>query len=341
MNIVATYKHPQGATIVVYEDGSLVKRDKNDKITKTSATAAKLAAGHGGWVLDEGTVDFTEFNSDREAVPGGVVRIPMKFKSAPISDLSKYVDDNHFAIQQKIDGIRAQIVFEANVPGCWVRSNSGERLKSSASAPVVVAIEKFYEPWTPKTSYCLDGEIINGTFWAFDIVSDKMNDASFFTRIHALQATVSGIDTDIIKLLPTAFTKDEKQALVDKVIANCGEGFIVKNKLSKYIWGGRVDHSLKIKLVASVDCVVTNVSSTKDSISLGVYEDNALIGIGNTSTIGKGEFQAGDVVEVQYLYAGKNGNLVQPTILRKRDDKAPLECLIDQLKYVNKDVVLA
>lgn len=333
------YVHPQGATLIVYDDGSIAKFDKNGKATKTSATAEKLAKGHGGWILVEGeAVDFTQFNSDREAVPGGVVKIPMKFKSAPISDLDKYIIDPNYVMQQKIDGIRAQIVFGPGTP-VWIRSNSGERLKSTASAPTVVAIEKGYRFVTFDSDFCVDGEIINGVFWAFDIVVSD-TDFSMEDRLGLLESWLSLYSSDTVRLLPTAKTVTEKQNLVDKVIENNGEGFIVKHKDSLYAWGGRVDHSLKIKLVETVDCIVVSVSDTKDSISLGVHNNGSVVGIGSTSTIGKGTFLPGDVVEVQYLYAGSGGRLVQPTILKKRLDKQPEDCYIDQLKYVNKEVVV-
>ncbi len=337
-----TYTHPQGATIVVYDDGSLVKYGKNGKPTKTSATAAKLATGHGGWVLVQGeAVDFTQFNSDREAVPGGVVRIPMKFKSAPIDDLDKYITDDDYVIQQKIDGIRAQIVFNSGERGCWVRSNSGERLKSSTSAPVVVKIENAFKDENNLVGCSIDGEIINGVFWAFDIIIDTAVEYPLKTRSGILSDWIYNRPSDFILELPTATTTRQKQALVDKVIANNGEGFIVKHKDYRYTWGGRVDHSLKIKLVETVDCIVTSVGNKgKDSVDLGVYDGNNISLIGKSSTIGKGDFECGDVIEVQYLYAGAGGKLVQPTILKKRLDKKAEDCTIDQLKYVNKEVVV-
>ena len=45
------------------------------------------------------------------------------------------------------------------------------------------------------------------------------------------------------------------------------------------------------------------------------------------------------VAEVRYLYATDNLNLFQPVFVRARDDKAPKDCSIEQLKRTNKDVV--
>ena len=44
--------------------------------------------------------------------------------------------------------------------------------------------------------------------------------------------------------------------------------------------------------------------------------------------------EAGSVVEVRYLYAFRDsGALFQPVYLGARDDIAPEECTVDQLKY--------
>lgn len=339
------YIHPQGATAIVYPDGSLAAFDKTGKAKKTSATAEKLARGHGGWVLVEGEVDhaaLAEVVSAREPIPNdGQVRIPMKFKNGRIEDLPRYIADDNYVIQQKIDGIRAQIVFDEGATGCWVRSNSGIRLKSSASAPTVAAIEKAYaDVRAPKYDYCIDGEIVNGVFWAFDVVSDNLARSPFIERHRLLTTWIEDQPTDIIVLLPTAITAADKRLLVDRVYENNGEGFIVKQKRSQYTWAGRVEHSLKVKLVDTADCFVTSVHETKDSISIAVYQGTNVVEIGRTSTIGKGTFKVGDVVEVQYLYAGAGGKLVQPTILHLRTDKRMQDCRFGQLKFVNKEVVV-
>lgn len=50
MVVAHVYRHPQGSTITVYADGSLDARNARGKRKKTSATAEKLASGHGLWV---------------------------------------------------------------------------------------------------------------------------------------------------------------------------------------------------------------------------------------------------------------------------------------------------
>lgn len=44
------YRHPQGATITVYPDGTMDARRADGKKKQTSATPEALADGHGRWV---------------------------------------------------------------------------------------------------------------------------------------------------------------------------------------------------------------------------------------------------------------------------------------------------
>jgi hypothetical protein len=42
------------------------------------------------------------------------------------------------------------------------------------------------------------------------------------------------------------------------------------------------------------------------------------------------------VVSIKYLYCGAGMRLFQPSFLRLRTDKRPADCVVSQLKHVNK-----
>lgn len=48
-NVVAVYTHTQGGVITVFGDGTLIALNAAGKRKTTTATAEKLAAGHGLW----------------------------------------------------------------------------------------------------------------------------------------------------------------------------------------------------------------------------------------------------------------------------------------------------
>jgi hypothetical protein len=48
--VVDVFEHPQGKRITIYADGTWECRGPDGKKKTTSATPAKLRAGHGTWV---------------------------------------------------------------------------------------------------------------------------------------------------------------------------------------------------------------------------------------------------------------------------------------------------
>lgn len=345
--VVARYTHPQGSTIVVYDNGAIVKTNPKGKVVGTSATAEKLAAGHGGWIPATDTVAAetikTEAVARKIATMPKVVLRPMKFKEAPVLDLPKYVHDDKWVLQQKLDGIRAQLVFEPGEKPWW-RNSSGEQMKSGAALGVANMIAaRFGTAPAAMVGYSLDGEILNGAFWLFDLFIDGERQ-TLAERLAALELVHEMLGDlghhDLIKLLPTARTVDEKLKLATAVAEQGGEGWITKRLDSHYDFGARVEHSLKLKITHTVDCVVTGRNVKRDdNFTLGLYQDGKLVHVGNASAIGKPNAQIGDVVEVKYLYCGAGNKLVQPTVLKMRDDKRPEECTTDQLRFADKKVV--
>jgi ATP-dependent DNA ligase len=266
----------------------------------------------------------------------------MKFKEAAVLDLPTYINDSAWILQQKVDGIRAQLVF---APGeqPWFRSGTGEVLKSSAAAKTTTPILKAFGPH-PATAagYTVDGEVLNGTFYAFDLIPDGGEATPLADRLAALELWHSLEALPNIELLPTARTTAEKTLLSLKVYEQGGEGWIAKRLTGTYDYGQRVEHSLKLKITTTVDCVVLDRNRDgKHNFVLGVYRDGALSEIGCASAIGKPNAQVGEVVEVKYLYVGADGRLTQPTVLRLRTDKPATDCDDSALRFVNKNVVAA
>lgn len=349
-----TYKHPQGSTLYLYDDGSITKVNKAGKTVSTSATAEKLAAGHGGWVLvEDAAAEPFEAPAaapaapapDAPSTPAAKVLRPMKFKEAPVADLGGFIGDADWVLQQKVDGIRAQLVMQAGVAP-WFRNGNGAVLVSSTAAATAIPILKAL-PTHPEGSdgYTVDGEILGGVFYAFDFVADAEPKANLCQRLATLAVWHDAITdlglADKIRLLPTARTMAEKKLLSLAVYDNKGEGWIAKRLTGGYDWGQRVEHSLKLKLTTTADLVVLERNRDgKTNMVLGAHDaSGALIEVGSASAIGKPDAQPGDVVEVKYLYFGADERLVQPTVLRIRTDKPAPDCSTDQLHFTCKEVI--
>jgi ATP-dependent DNA ligase len=178
----------------------------------------------------------------------------------------------------------------------------------------------------------------------FDMTDDDIRDSDPYEErlIHLLAFFVrySGM-SHLLKVLPTAKTMDEKEALLAAVIDGAGEGVLIKHRDGGYTHDARVTHSLKYKITHTVDAVVMAVNDKADcSATLGLWVEDKFLSIGSTSMIGKGTAEIGDVLEVKYLYVGSGGSLVQPSVVRKRTDKHPSDCTPDQLIFVNKKVIV-
>lgn len=368
------FTHPQGKTVYVLPDGSLAVYKPDGKRGTTSATAAKLLAGYGGWSelgADTGTPltatptppapkaaaaapplvaapkAALDVSAGTPAPAGSLPVTPMDFNEAPLADVPRYIADDDYVFQQKVDGIRGVLVIE---PGKapWFASKKGDRLQSSTAAkttdPMLAKL-----PATPANApaYRVEGEILDGKFHVFDMVIVGQEHTDYETRSTMANAWVDAVKDSLpqVQALPTARTAAEKQALWDKVLASGAEGVMMKRRDAGYSGGQRVSHTLKAKITATADVVVLERNrGGKDNAVFGMLQNGHVVEIGTVSTGGKdkalGQIQIGDVLELEYLWASPGGTLTQPRIVRKRKDKTANDATsIDQLRFVDKTVL--
>ena len=351
LTIVAQYLHPQGKAIDVYSNGAL-SVTKNGKKSTSSATAEKLAAGHGGWVRVSGNATAVAATAAVIALPASkatpsVVLAPMRVKETSVANVGAFITDDTQVFQQKADGLRAMLVAS---PGAafWFRNSSGGVLASAVGAatagPILASLSPLPES---ATGYAVDGEIMDGLFYAFDFITDGGESTPLRDRLADLTAWYATVETlgltDRIRLLPTAYTDTDKAALWKAVKEQGAEGVITKTIDGPYNYGARVTHSLKLKLTHTVDAVVVgrNVGADCNYVLALHDETGTLVNVGTVSGIGRGDIPADGtvVVEVKTLYAGAGGKLVQPSILRVRPDRTPESCTTDQMRLADRRVV--
>ncbi|MBP1927975.1 DNA ligase D-like protein (predicted ligase)/DNA ligase D-like protein (predicted 3'-phosphoesterase) [Methanolinea mesophila] len=152
------------------------------------------------------------------------------------------------------------------------------------------------------------------------------------------------------------------------------EGIIAKKKTSVYEPGIRSDNWLKIKNILTCDCVVLGYTpgqgerrSTFGALILGLYDHGSPVYIGKVGTgfsieereeilqelndygpgsplpgAGPGVWWvgAGMVCEVAYTAVTRGGMLRAPRFIRRRPDKRPEECGLDQLEKRNAQMEL-
>jgi ATP-dependent DNA ligase len=278
---------------------------------------------------------------------------PQLAKQAEVTSLEAFIKDDSWVAEQKLDGDR--ILYMS--PGADMAGTPITRNGSIYSKKIPQAMKDFRFP--EGVEMALDGELVNGTFWVFDMPLNPLvdghldHDAPLWARRAALEAFFASVPNPF-RLVPQAKTVDEKIRLAETALKSNYEGLLLKKTDAPYRSGGRTPEWLKVKFVSTADVIVTGVRTDgKDSVDFGLYEQTATTGVpgvlttgpipcGRASLIGKeknGVISVGDVIEVRYLYTGAGGRLFQPTIMRKRDDKGAHECTTDQLKHVNKEVL--
>lgn len=265
---------------------------------------------------------------------------PQLAQQAELTSLEKYIDDDNWVMEQKLDGHRVLLVSppRAMAPTALTRNGSLYTRK------LPTAIQNFR---FPEGEWILDGELVDGTFWVFDIPktpNNAVDGAALWSRRAMLESFLANVNHPF-KLVPQARTSDEKIKLAEQSLKNNFEGLLLKKRDTPYRSGGRTSEWLKVKYKKTIDVVVLDVRDDgKESARLGIYRDGTLIDVGRASLIGKekrGLISVGDVIEVLYLYCNNpdQPRLYQPTILRRRNDKRPDECDAQQLKYTDKTVL--
>lgn len=245
-----------------------------------------------------------------------------------------YINDDDYWFEQKLDGIRLIVEVDDGKVYQWKRSGA-----LAGFPDVKRAFSVLPGHWR------FDGEWLNGQFHVFDLPESPATDFAdtYAVRRHVLEAFVKEWNPpSVVQVVSCARTTEEKQDLFDRLVASDAEGVMLKHHDKPYRPGLRTQFCMKWKFWRSCEVVVIETCiDGKDNAALGLFDDKGkLHPVGHASTIGKGTIQAGQIVEAKYLYMGAGGRLVQPEILRVRDDKKLEDCTFDQdITHVNKAVV--
>jgi len=264
---------------------------------------------------------------------------PMLSDQMNLKHLARYYNDDAWLMQQKLDGHRVLVqVFDGQVT---FLGRNGEPKANAVPARIRQEFEKLRTG-----NWFIDGELVGGTFWIFDLpfVQHHVDPADpYETRLSVLENFLPAWNpTPCVRLLTTARTPVEKRNLAVEVRTQGGEGVMVKRAAGPYRAGHRSTDSLKAKFISTIDCLVTRTGiEGKENAELAVYDTNGNPKvIGKCSLIGKPPVAVGDVIECTYLYATPDDRLYQPRLTKVRTDKAPSACSITQLRYVTRDLIV-
>ncbi len=158
-----------------------------------------------------------------------------------------------------------------------------------------------------------------------------------------LHSAFDGYHGDVLPV-KGAFNPQEKLALIERIMAEHGEGFVMKDLTAPYRPSENNQRwNYRFKFWKTLDAVVIGDSEKvvdgkkRDSVRLGLYmPDGTLKDICGATKKSAYVLKPMDVVEVKYLYGTGSLDIVQIDILHQRHDKAPALCTADQI-IVNKN----
>ena len=195
----------------------------------------------------------------------------------------------------------------------------------------------------PLKTFLIDGELEGEKLTVFDLLDANGDIRSvpyerrFWTLANALGETerkfISGAALQYIRMVSTWFDPDEKADAYKSLQKDRAEGVVFKLASAPYRAGRNGQHK-KFKFVKTLTAKVLAVGDTgKDSLCVGLLDQDNWVNVGRVTMIGKGTFRPGDLVEVRYLYATEGRKLYQPSLLGHRDDMTEADCTLRQMKF--------
>ncbi len=286
-----------------------------DKLIK-----AKIAKGY---ATDENGAVYSSVQSEQSGINCQLLN--------PVDEAAmiKLCHDNRFIAQEKFDGVRQLLEKTASS----VRSINRKGLYTGLSKTISQAVEQLdYD------SIILDGEGLGDVNAVFDILHLDGNDLTMLPYVERLSIlSTLYLDNNVVECVQTAFSTDEKLALVLEVKKRHGEGVVFKDISSSYEAGrpSSGGNQLKFKFYETATVKVSGHNDDRRSVRISVLDStNAAIEVGNVTIPPNHDVpDVGQLVEVRYLYAYPNGgSLYQPTYLGVRTDKDSPDTKL-QLKY--------
>lgn len=251
----------------------------------------------------------------------------------PIEDetqVVKIIRGASFAIQEKFDGERGQLIAERS--GIFVYNR--ESRATSISSLIVDEAKRILKRVGPFT---IDGEALRDQFVAFDCLTFDGTDIRPWTmrdRHETLVSLTDGDDraTDPIFIAETGFEHDSKVVMTQRLYERGAEGVVAKRIDDPY-QVGRSRENFKIKFWSTASVLVTG-KNAKDSVRIGVFEGGNLIDIGNVKIRNsRMVVKEDDVIEVRYLNCKRGGSLYQPLMQRVRTDIQAPACVLSQIHF--------
>lgn len=244
--------------------------------------------------------------------------LPMLAMVADETRAEELMSDPGYVTQCKYDGERVTVSLRRS--GIQAANRKGEARPLTGPAEAELKKLLALPDFSDERETVLDGELMGDVYVAYDLVTLRDNDMkkrSFDERYAALEELLAD---NLGLLAPTAWTEDEKRAMLARAHKEGWEGIMYRNVDADYVTG-RSPNLLKHKLWATCTCRVLTANAQR-SIQVALRDEKGdEVFVGNvTVPVNQDIPEPDDLVEVRYLYAMDGGSLYQPTLLGVRTD---------------------
>lgn len=248
-----------------------------------------------------------------------------------VPDPETFINNDDYLAQGKEDGDRRLLSSDIDFKDIIGLNRKGQKVL--LPVPIYSSVNG---------NFTIDGEIIGDKLFVWDILSLEGEDTKqlkCIERVALLNSLTFGNGIVIVK---TAYTREEKQAMYEDLIARNAEGIVFKKKNSVYTPGRPASggNQVKYKFYKTGTFIVKDYTAGKRSVGVELIAEDGVtrVSVGRvTIPPNKDVPPIGDLIEVRYLYAFKGGSIFQPVYLGKRNDLYIDDANVTQLIYKADD----
>lgn len=246
--------------------------------------------------------------------------------------------DGGWMAQEKHDGERRGVICTRD--GEMIFANR-KGLQVAVQQPIADAVAAIHREFPE--GFSLDAEDMGDHLVIFDLPDwpGQWKDAPFVQRALHMLDLQNIVDRhgvgEVLKIDHALRFDIFQRERLPEIEARGGEGYVLRDPRAPYSAdrpssGGP---ALKVKFVESATCRVKGANGTKRSVALELANDaGEWVDVGNVTIPSNQAIpEAGDLLEVEYLYAYEGGSLFQPVCKGKRTDIDEAGCTMAQLKF--------